>query len=131
MAIGKLITKAFVIAEKVAGGSGGVLCDVTYRPWIGNTGTGGPRYGDAVTLPAIVEKKQRLIRTKDTTEVMSKHYLGFLRPFTPNGAADREEPIDTRDEFTLPDRSTGPVLDANGLMNPTTGRPYHADVWLG
>ena len=38
--------------------------------------------------------------------------------------------VDLRDEFTLPDGRTAPVLSVDSVADPDGGG-YHAMVWLG
>lgn len=117
------------MADKVTA-RGGLQPKVRHRMWVGQDENTMPVYRD-VMRDAIVEKKQRLIRTRDKTEAMSQHYIGILRPIGDVTAAGRRGPIDERDVFELPDGSTGPLLNWTGFVNGTTGKPYAAEVWLG
>ena len=105
--------------------------EVTHEAWIGQSFDGKPIYAESVTRSAIVERKQRLIKTADGREVMSTHYIGFLRPIDPNGAADRQEPVDPRDRITLSNGSTGPIISLDGFMDRAFDRPMYTQVFIG
>jgi hypothetical protein len=104
---------------------------VTHEPWVGKDQYGGPVFGTPVSRQALVEMKQRLRRSYTGQEVMQMAAVTFLVPVEPNGAAGRREPIDPRDRITLPDGTTGPILDAAGLADPDTANPYFQVVALG
>lgn len=107
---------------------------VVHRRWIGQDDTGKSIFAASVSPMAIVEKKQRTIRLSSTEETVSAAELTFLAPLTPYTptVAGRQDPIDDRDMFTLPDGTTGPILrQAGGLFDPKTSRTYMAQVWLG
>jgi len=110
---------------------GELQCDVTLEAWTGSDSHGAPTYAAAVTIPALVEMKNRLVRLKNGEEVASKARVTFLRPVTANGATGRREPIDPRDKITLPDSETGPILDVEGLFDSSTSAPYMLSVYLG
>jgi hypothetical protein len=57
--------------------------------------------------------------------------ITIIGPVTANGAPNRDEPVDPRDKFVLPDGTSGPIVDVNGLLDPSTGRPYLYEVALG
>ena len=80
---------------------------------------------------AVVERRQRLIRTATGEQVMSRHRILFPRPIAANGASTRQEPIDPRDVLTLPDGDTGPILEVTGVVDPSTSAPYSFEVWMG
>lgn len=104
---------------------------VTHKAWTGRDVDRKPTYAAGVSRLAIVERRQRLIRTATGEQILSRHRIAFLRPIAANGAATRREPIDPRDVLTLPDGDTGPILEVTGVVDPSTGAPYYAEVWLG
>jgi hypothetical protein len=104
---------------------------VMHRAWIGRDVNTKPRYGDPIARKALVERKQRWFRSPSGENVQSRTYIAFLEPIPANGADTRQEPIDGRDVLTLPDGTTGPILDVSGFMDPGTGAPYYAEVYLG
>ena len=76
---------------------------------------------DGVSVPAIVEWKQRAVRTRAGADTTSRAYVGILRPFS----------VSERDKVVLPDGTTGPILDMGGFVSRATGRPIFVEVWLG
>lgn len=108
-----------------------VQVDVLHSAWIGQSGTGVPRYATAVSRPCLFERAQRQIMTRDGREVMSRHKLSFIHAIEANGAPGREEPIDPRDKIEVPGVASGPIIDVEGLVDPGTGLPFYAIVWIG
>lgn len=104
---------------------------VKHEAWIGTDGFSGDIFADPVFRDAIIENKQRLVRGLDGEEVVSTHTISILRPIDPRDIEGRQEPIDARDRFTLPDGSTGKVLNVGGLIDPDIGASYFHQVWLG
>lgn len=104
---------------------------VTHEAWTGQDFNGKPTYAVGITRAAIVERKQRLIKGIDGREVMSTHYVGFIRPISPNGAAGRQEPVDPRDRITLSNGSTGPIVSLDGFMDRAFDRPMYTQIYLG
>lgn len=106
---------------------------VTHRAWTGQDETGKATYASAVSRTAIVEQRQRMLRQRDGTEIMTAAMLTFLAPIAANGAATRREPIDPRDVFTLPDGTSGPVVDVAGLTDAgsASGASFYYQVAIG
>jgi hypothetical protein len=109
---------------------------VTHRAWTGQDGYGKPTFASPVTRSAVVELTQALskpvlVRTSTGQEKAARAKVLFLTPIAANGASGRTEPIDPRDEITLPDGTTGPILSIEGTVDPDTSRPFAAEVWIG
>lgn len=104
---------------------------VIVHAYTGQDRSGTPSYAAPQSYKAIVEYRQEARKTDQGTEQISRAYVAFLQPVTPNGTAGRVEPIDERDLITLPDMSTGPILEVRGLVDRSTNRPYFSEVWLG
>jgi len=104
---------------------------VQHEAWTGQSGYGDATYAAAVDHLALVSKRVRERRRADGSIVVTMAKVTFLRPVEANGTAGRQEPVDPRDRITLPDGSTGPIVDAAGLVDPDTGAPYQTSVWLG
>jgi len=128
MSLDTIVRSAVSIANSV---TSDLQCDVTLEAWTGSSVHGAPTYATAVTIPAIVEMKNRLVKAVNGELVMSKARVTFVRPVTANGATGRREPIDPRDRITLPDSETGPILDVDGLFDSSTNAPYMLSVFLG
>ena len=111
--------------------SDSLLVDVQHQAWIGLTSFGAPNYAAAVTRRALVEMKQRQVKMPNGEVAVSRAQVTFIEPLPANGAANRREPIDLRDNITLPDGTSGPILDVSGLFDPETNAPYMLQVFLG
>lgn len=105
---------------------------VTHAAWIGQAPHGtGAYYAAPVSRLVLFEQKMRQLQTKTGQTVTSRGKLTFLEPVPPNGTPGRVEPVDTRDKIILPDGTTGPIIDREGLMDPDTSSPYVLEVYLG
>lgn len=117
----------------VHGVVGSLEPDVTLEPWIGQDVHAKPIYDDPVTLTAIVERKSRLIAADDGSQKLVLATLTIITPVAANGAANRDEPIDPRDRFTLPGGQTGPIVDVQSIDDAgfDDGRGFYYQVLLG
>lgn len=104
---------------------------VQHEAWTGADQYGTPTFAAAVARRAIVDQQQHEHRTATGELVATQAYVAFIEPITPNGAAGRVEPIDPNDRITLPDGTTGPIVDVSGFVDAGTGRPLFSEVWLG
>ena len=106
--------------------------NVVYSPWIGsNSMTGAPVYGSKQIFMGVVEYRQMLRKTQDGQEIMQQASVIFPRAMKANGADDRREPIDPRDQIVLPNGYTGPIIFVSGVVDPMTEYPYAIEVILG
>lgn len=105
--------------------------DVSLSRWQSQDAFGAVTYSTAADYPALVEYKVRLHETASGKLVQTRAKVTFLTVIPSNGAANRTEPIDSRDRIVLPDGTTGPIVDVAGLVNPSTERPYMLEVYLG
>lgn len=94
---------------------------VTHQSWTGYTDEGVPSYATAVTRKALVDWKQKQVRTLAGTVTVSRAEVTFLRPVV----------VDEKDRIVLPDGTTGPILDMAGFVDPATGVGYTTAVFLG
>lgn len=69
---------------------------------------------------AIVEKRQRQVMA-DGKLTVSTLKLTFPRALS----------VHVKDTFELPDGSTGPTLNVDGLLDPSTGQGFITEVYLG
>lgn len=104
--------------------------DVSLARYTGQDAFGAVTYAAAADYPALVEYKVRLHETASGKLVQTRAKVTFLTVIPPNGAANRTEPIDSRDRIVLPDGTTGPIVDVEGLVNPDTERPYLVECWI-
>lgn len=94
---------------------------VQHASWTAGTWEGGATLGSPVARKAIVDWKQKQVRTLAGELTVSRAYIAFLEPVI----------VDEKDVITLPDGTTGPILDMSGFIDPDTGRGYITEVWLG
>lgn len=108
---------------------------VQHYAWIGTAGDGEKIFAEPVLRKAIVNRNQRRAVTQiaqtSIQEMQSRATITIVEEILPNGAADRQEPIDSRDKFILPDGTSGPILDISGTIDPGTHMAYFYEVWLG
>jgi len=104
---------------------------VAHAAWTGKDGYNKPSFAAPVSRQALVEMKQRLRRLPNGQEVLQQAAVTFIGPISANGATGRREPVDPRDTITLPNGYSGPILNVEGLIDPTTNRPFMVQVWLG
>lgn len=104
---------------------------VTYeRRKVRPDGYGTQDYHPAVALRAIVDWKQKQLRTPAGVLSVSRAYVMFLDISALN-AATVGQGIGDHDRITLPDGTTGPILDMAGFVDAGTGKPLATEVWLG
>jgi len=106
---------------------------VTHRAWRGQTYDGVASYKNT-QYHAIVEDKQKIVRTFSGTEEVSNHYIGILEPITPVAATSphvRTNPVDVNDRFILPSGLEVSVMAVDGFINAGTGLPYYSQVYCG
>lgn len=94
------------------------------------SGSGDQGYNAPVSLPAIVDWKQRHLRTANGELSVSRASVLFL-DIDALSAATNDEGIADNDKITLADGTTGPILDMGGFIDAGTGRPFATEVFLG
>lgn len=87
-------------------------------------------YATAVTLKAIVDQKQRPVRTRSGIETVSSATLTFL-DVAVIARVTNSQGIDSDDQFTLPDGTTSKVLALGGFVDAGTAQPVATEVMLG
>jgi hypothetical protein len=118
MGLDAVLRSAVATAKSV---TGGLQVVVSHAAWSSMNAYGEPTYAAAVSRNAIVEWKQRLVRTTDGSEVLSVATITFLQDVT----------LDVRDKLTLAGGQTAPLLAFKGLVDPTTNRGYATEVYIG
>lgn len=93
---------------------------VQHHSWLGFDGENDV-YNPPETIPALVTIKTVLTTTSAGQVVESRASVLFLKPRL----------IKTQDKIILPDGSTGPILDIQGIIDPNTNMPYAPKVYLG
>ena len=130
MGFERLIRKGIATANRI---TSSVQTYVDIEPWISQDSvTSLDTYDASIRIPAIVTMGPVPLRTP-LGEIIEVRAIAFiLQPVTSNGAAGRAEPIDPRDRVTLSDGTRGPAIKgADGLVDPSTGRPYFHTVGIG
>lgn len=108
---------------------------VTIFPWLGQDGFGKPILAaTGVAYKAIVEYDPAPDRGANGVTLVVKAKVMILQPIpptTPNANMARLNPIDNRDKVVLPNGTTGPIVGTPGVVDPTTNRPYFAEILIG
>ena len=94
---------------------------ITHEAFSSVDGYGKPTYSTGVARKCIVERRQKLVRTREGQEKLSLAKLTFPYPVT----------IDERDRITLPDSTIMPILRIDGVIDPSTNAEYSVEVELG
>lgn len=129
MSLADAVRNGVALASRM---TAGLMVDVRHLAWIGQDGFDQPVYAVAFVRKALLEDKQVLRATAAGENVLSRTKLTFLDPIAANGAENRREPIDPRDEFEIVEgQPLGPVLSSEGLIDPKTGLAYLYSVYLG
>lgn len=128
MALVDIIRSGVAIASKTFESN---KVNITHEPWIGQDGDGTDQYDTPVVRRAVADLTRKPRYTSSGTLALSVAMLTFLDPIADNGAPTRHEPIDTRDRLTLPDGTTGPIINIAGPLDSGTSRPFLNEVTLG
>lgn len=94
------------------------------------TGYGSWTFPSSVPLKAIVDWKQKQLRTAEGVLSVSRASVLFL-DIVALVAVTGGEGISDHDRITLPDGTTGPILDMAGFIDAGTGHPIATEVFLG
>lgn len=103
---------------------------VSYKRWLGQDGNGDASFAAPVELLAIVDWKQRQVRTITGLLSVSRAAVTFLDAAALS-AATAGAGIGDDDVIVLPDGTTGPILDMAGFIDPWTELPIATEVYLG
>ena len=132
MGLSDILRAGIAIADSV---TKDVQASITWRAWTGQNWKGEDTFADPVTIKAIVDLTRKRRFNADGQEILVIATLTILEPVTPNGATTvppRQEPIDVRDQITLPNGSTGPIIQGPGaVFDPGEERPFINEIYLG
>lgn len=108
---------------------------VTYRRYVGEDYQGTvtfspPTSSSPISLKAIVERKQRNVKSTTGELITSQASVMFLDIAALN-AATGGNGIGIYDQITLPDGTTGPILNTSGFVDAGTGHMIATEVYLG
>lgn len=87
-------------------------------------------FASSVPLRAIVDFTRKQVRTRDGILTVTRATIDLL-DVAAIVAATGGQGIGNDDRFTLPDLSTGPILDISGFIDSGTGNPVATSVLLG
>lgn len=118
MSVLKVLRKGIQIANKV---TKSVQTVITHTARTGDGGVGSPAYAAPVKRPAIAEKKLRQVKTTEGVEVMSNLTITILDPTVI---------IKPMDVITLPDGTTGEVINVGGFVDPETKKTMYTEAYL-
>jgi hypothetical protein len=121
MALADTVRAGVALANSL---TGSLQVTVQHEAWTHSDKQGAPKFDAPIAQPALVEYKHQLYRMPGGQEVTQRARVTFVGPIAGNGAEGRREPIDPRDRITLPDGTTGPILDVQGLADPATAGAY-------
>lgn len=127
MSLLNVIRDAVAVADSV---TRPLQSTVSYQRWTGQNAFGEATYAAAVDLKALVDWKAKQVRTATGTTEVSRAVVTFLDAAALS-AATGGAGIDDNDVITLPDGTTGPILDLGGFIDPGTGTPVATEVALG
>lgn len=123
MRLDRIIRKGVALADRITKSLQG---DVIHYHWSGDDqadqdATGDKTFPAPVTRKAVITLKQQFIRTSAGEDAVSHAQVTFLSPVD----------VHMQDQIILPDGTTGPILNIAGPVDPSTGKVYAVDVWLG
>jgi hypothetical protein len=105
-------------------------CLVTLERYIADDDGYGPGFLPPVQLHAIVDWRQKQVRTMSGVLSVSRALIMFVDIDELN-AATAGQGINDSDIITLPDGTTGPILDMAGFIDAGTGQPLATEVFIG
>lgn len=110
---------------------------VTFERYMSSTGYGAEVYGGAATLSAILEYKQRSVRTStgelaQSTATLTIVDLPALIAVTPAVTGGGKAGwVFTKDRITLPNGTKQPILNVGGFVDGGSGQLIPTEVYLG
>ena len=103
---------------------------ITFEKFMGSDEYGAPIYAAPTQLPAIVDWKQKQLRTQGGILSVSRASVLFI-DINELMAATNNEGVSDEDRITLPDGTSGPILDMAGFIDAGTGLPMTTEVFMG
>lgn len=103
---------------------------IKFERYLSSDGQGAKTYAAAVYLLGVAEKKQQMIRTQSGALVACRSNVLFLN-VAALVIATSADGINNEDRITLPDGTTGPILEVGGFIDAGTGQPFATQVFLG
>jgi hypothetical protein len=103
---------------------------VTYERHIGTDGFGTDIWAAPIQMRAICDWKQSQVTTASGGMSLSKVTVTFI-DIKAMEVATGGQGISDQDRITLPDGTTGPIMNMSGFIDAITGQPVATDVYLG
>jgi hypothetical protein len=103
---------------------------VTFERFLTSGVSGDKSFASPVSMRAIVDWKQKQLRTPQGILSVSRASVTFL-DINEMVSATSGEGVSDNDKITLPDGTTGPILDMSGFIDAGTGHPIATEVFLG
>lgn len=128
MGLDATVRSAVKIIDKV---TKSLQTTVTHYAWQGQNLFGAATLASGVVRNALFEPMHKKVKQLDGSVILIKARVLILEPIPPNGFAGRIEPVDPRDKIVGPDGFTGPIVGNPSLTDPSTTRPYFAQIFLG
>lgn len=120
MGLGTAIRKLVGVANSL---TSDMQPTVIHESYTGETGSGDHTFAAPVHRPAIVNWERRQVRTAEGELTVSRASVTFLDPTVI---------VNDQDRITLPDGTTGPILDMSGpYVESSATLPVLTQVFLG
>ncbi len=103
---------------------------VRFERYLSSDGYGTRLYASPVPLRAIVDDKQRSVRTLTGDLSVCRSTVTFL-DIAKLVIATAGDGIDDNDRITLQNGATGPILNFGGFVDAGTGNQIATEVYLG
>lgn len=104
---------------------------VTIRRWLAQDKYGKGIFTAPETFEAIIDLRQQDRPGASGQITRTSALVTILEEIAPINSAGRQNPIDPRDIIVLPDNTTAPIVETQGLWDGETNRPFYTDIWLG
>jgi hypothetical protein len=128
MGLSDVVRSAMKVANKV---TKDLQPQITIQRWIGGGGYEGEQYASPIQVDAVVNVRLQDHHTASGQVVSTRAHVMILQPLPAEGSEGRIEPIDRRDIITLPDGSSGPIVEVGGFTDRKTGMPFYHEIWIG
>mgnify|MGYP006909292629 CR=1 FL=1 len=127
MSLLSVVRSGVAIANKVTKPLQGT---VSFERYLSQDAYGTRTYEVAVSLLAIIDWSAKSVRTSSGELTASRASITFLDIVALNAATDGNG-VSDEDVITLPDGTTGPIIDLRGFIDAGTGHPVATEALLG
>jgi hypothetical protein len=127
MGFENIIRKGVQIADRI---TKTMQPSLVYLIWTGADGAGKSSFTES-SVRAHVEMSNRIRAAANGREYVQEAIITLLDPPVANGAEGRDEPVDLRDVFILPNGRRSTVVEVIGQVDPLTNGPYAFEIRTG